>query len=259
MTPLPAAQHRPERTQVDKPPVGQTLFSRDSALGKYRAVFIGRSGWGALLTYEVVTAVCATLRGALGYALRNATYPWVFNAVGRQVLWGRNIGLRHPGKIRVGDRVVVDDHCLLDARGAGTEGMRIGNDVVVARSTILQCKAGPITIGDRCVIGSQCQLSSVSGIQLGRAVMLAGQCYVGGGRYQTEDPNVPIMDQGVYTKGPVVLEDGVWVGAGVIIQDGVRIGAGSVIGAGAVIREDVPPKTVVAAHQRLVLLPRIPS
>jgi len=65
-----------------------------------------------------------------------------------------------------------------------------------------------------------------------------------------------MMDQGLYSKGPVVIEDDVWLGAGVIVQDGVRIGKGSVVGAGAVVREDIPPFTIAALHQRLVLLPR---
>ena len=65
-----------------------------------------------------------------------------------------------------------------------------------------------------------------------------------------------MRDQGLYSKGPVIIEDDVWLGAGVIVQDGVRIGKGCVVGAGAVVREDLPAFTVAVPHQRLVMLPR---
>lgn len=246
-----------QTTSIEKTPVLESLFERGgSPAAKYQATFVGRPGWLALLGYEFATAVCGPMPGALGYALRAVAYRRLLRQSGRGALWGRSVSLRHPGNIAVGEHVVVDDGCLLDARGAGTAGLRIGDNVLIARDTIIQAKAGPIAIGDRCTIGSQCQLSSAGGIQIGAHVMIAGQCYIGGGRYHTDDPATPIMEQGLYSKGPVIIEDDVWIGAGVIVQDGVRIGKGSVIGAGAVIREDVPPMTIVAPHQKLVFLPR---
>jgi len=242
---------------VHKEVVLETLYAREaSSVTKYQSFFVGREGLGALVRFELIVMLCGPMPGALGFWLRKALYPRLLNRSGRGALWGRNISLRHPGQISVGDRVAIDDGCLLDAKGAGPEGIRIGNDVLIARDTIIQAKVGPIAIGDRCTIGSQCQLSSVSGIRLGSAVMMAGQCYIGGGRYHTDDPTKPIRDQGLYSKGPVVIEDDVWLGAGVIVQDGVRIGKGSVIGAGAVIREDVPAMTIAAPYQKLVFLPR---
>ncbi len=232
------------------------LYAREvSALEKYREVFVGRPGLGALLAFELITGLCGSVPGALGLWLRASTYRWMVRAVGGGVFWGRDIALRHPWRIAVGDRVVIDDHCLLDARGS-EEGIRIGNDVLIARDTIIQAKTGGITIGDGCTISSQCQLSSVGGIHIGRAALIAGQCYIGGGRYHTKDPATLIKDQGLYTKGPVVIGDDTWVGAGVVILDGVRIGRGSVIGAGAVVREDVPAFTIVVHHKRLLMFPR---
>ena len=245
------------RPTLRKPPVLETVFGREtSAIDKYRAVFVGRGGLGALLRFELITGIAGSMPGALGLWLRKISYPKLLARSGRGVVWGRHVTLRHPGRIFVGDRVAVDDHCLLDARGAGEEGIRIGDDTLIARDTIIQAKASWIRVGGRCVIGSQCQLSSAGGIEIGQAVMIAGQCYIGGGRYYTDDPAVPMRDQGAYAKGPVVIEDDVWIGAGVVVQDGVRIGRGSVIGAGMVVREDVPPMTIAVAHQRLVCLPR---
>ena len=246
-----------QERSIEKDSVIRKLSSEEqSALKKYQTFFLGSDSLGYMAKYELLTMLFGPLPGALGLFLRKQFYPGLFKHVGSGVAWGRNITLRHPGNIWIGDRVAIDDDCFLDAKGAGEAGVHIGSDVLVARSTIIQAKTGPIRIGDHCVIGSQCQFSSAGGIEFGQHVMLAGQSYIGGGRYRMEDLDTPMMEQGLYTKGPVVVEDDVWVGAGAIIQDGVHIGRGSVIGAGAVIREDVPAHTVVVPHQRLVMLPR---
>lgn len=169
---------------------------------------------------------------------------------------GRNVALRHPGKIDLGDRAAIDDNCLLDAKGAGEAGVKIGNDVVVARDTLIQGKTSWVEIGDKCIIGSQCQISSVSGVSLGDSVMLAGQCYIGGGRYHSESRDVPMAEQGLYSEGPVVIGSDVWLGAGVVVLDGVQIGRGCIVGAGAVIREDLPEYAVVSQHTRQAVMPR---
>lgn len=245
-----------ERTVIKDPVLDRVRRAETSPARAYAAFFVGRPGLVALGMFDLITGLFGPMPGAAGFWFRKLAYPRLFKRVGRSVAWGRDLALRHPGNITVGDRVGIDDRCLLDAKDAGAAGLRIGDDVLIARDTIIQSKGGWIRIGDQCVIGSQCQLSSVSGIELGHAVMVGGQCYLGGGRHHTDDPTVPMRDQGLYSKGPVVIEDDVWLGAGVIVQDGVRIGKGSVVGAGAVIREDVPPMTVVVPHQKLVLLPR---
>jgi acetyltransferase-like isoleucine patch superfamily enzyme len=242
-----AALTAPGTRELEKAAVVKLLSDEGASAGaKYQEVFVGRPGLAALLRYELAMGLAAPASGAAGYLLRKWTYGRLCGRVGPGVLWGRNVILRHPGAIRLGARVVIDDNCLLDARGGGPEGIGIGDDVLIARDTLIQAKTSWIAVGDRCVISSQCQLSSAGGISLGRAVLVAGQCYLGGGRYHTEDPTTPMMDQGLYTKGPLVIEDDVWIGAGVVVQDGVRIGRGSVVGSGAVVTRDVPAFAVVA-------------
>ena len=230
--------------------------SETSALKKYQNFFVGSSGLGALLKYELLTVFLGPLPGALGLLLRKQLFPSLCQQVGGGVVWGRNISLRHPGKITLGDRVAIDDHCLVDAKGGEKEGITIGNDVMIARSTIIQAKNGPISIGDHCSIGSQCQLSSVGGISLGTSVMMAGQCYIGGGRYHTVDRATPMMEQGLYSNGPVVIGNDVWIGSGVIVQDGVQIGNGCVIGSGTVVTENIPDFAIVIPNRKLLFLPR---
>jgi len=45
-----------------------------------------------------------------------------------------------------------------------------------------------------------------------------------------------------------VIEDDVFVGMEALILKGVTIGEGAVVGTGAVVMQDVPPRTVVAGN-----------
>lgn len=244
-----------EERAVPKEQVLQDIHSDTSALKRYGSFYVGSSDLASFIRYEIA-ALLSWMPGALGLALRKAFYPIIFRSLGTGAVWGRNIVLRHPNKINIGTRFAIDDNCLLDAKGGGEVGISIGDDVLIARSTLIQAKGGGITIGDHTTIGSQTHLASVGGITIGDNVLVSGQCYLGGGRYKTDDVTTPIVKQSLYSKGALVIEDDVWIGAGVLIQDGVHIGRGSVIGAGAVIREDVPEMTVVVPSQRLVMLPR---
>jgi maltose O-acetyltransferase len=43
---------------------------------------------------------------------------------------------------------------------------------------------------------------------------------------------------------PVIIEDDVWLGLRVTVLKGVRIGRGSVVGAGSVVTQDIPPRSL---------------
>lgn len=216
-----------------------------SALRKYQSFFVGHSGFGKLIGYELTMMLTAGMRGALGYQLRKTFFPRLFAAVGRGVVFGRALILRCPGRISLGDAVLIDDNCTLDARGDGeAASIHIGSRSLIARDTILVVKDGHIRIGENCSIGSQCFLGSVSGIEMGDHVLIAGQCFIGGGRYHTKLGAGPMVEQGLVTKGPVIIGNDVWIGAKVAVLDGVRIGDGAVIGAGAVVTGDVPENAI---------------
>ncbi len=235
------------------------VHSQDSALRKYQHFFVGTSNLWSLFRYELAQCLASPVPGALGFVLRKMLQIPLLGQTGRGVQIGRNVSVRHPGKIHIGDRSAIDDLCLLDARGIRGGEFRIGADVLIARGTVVASKTdkGTVDIGDHCVIGKNCGLISSGGIRIGKWVGLADTCYIGGGRYRTDRLDLPMIKQEPYTKGLIEIGDDCWIGTGVTVLDGVKIGRGSIIGAGAVIREDVPEYTMVAPHQRLVMLPRI--
>lgn len=248
--------HEREQILEKEPLLNRVNAGNRSALQRYQDLFVGSTSFGDLLAYEFVTMFVAPMPGALGLFLRQVFFPLAFQRVGKGSAFGRNITLRSPGRISIGERVVVDNDCMLDAKDSGEEGISIGDDVLIARETTLIGKGAPIEIGAKSSIGAKCWLTSTTGLHIGTSVLIAGQTSIGGGRYRTDDLSKPIKEQELYSHGPIVIEDDVWIGSAAVIQDGVTIGRGSVIGSGAVVREDIPPYTVAVPHHRLVMLPR---
>jgi acetyltransferase-like isoleucine patch superfamily enzyme len=216
---------------------------RLSARQKYASLVVGRPGLGALLAYELTVLVSQSVPGALGLALRKALYPRLLGACGRNVVFGQNVVLRHPHKIRLGNDVVVDDNCLLDAKGDENDGITIGNGVFLGRNTILSCKNGDIVLGDAANLGFNCEVFSASRVTIGANALFAAYCYIIGGDHDRSDAALPVSRQRRTSAG-VSVGDGVWMGAGAKVMDGVSIGADAIVGAGAVVREDVPARAV---------------
>ncbi|HEY7790831.1 MAG TPA: acyltransferase [Vicinamibacterales bacterium] len=206
---------------------------------KYASLVVGRPGWGALLRYELTVLLGQATPGALGLAIRKALYPGLLASCGRNVVFGQNVVLRHPNKIRIGGDVVIDDNCLVDAKGDGNAGIAIGRGVFIGRNTILSCKNGEMSIGDGANIGFNCEIFSASRVVVGPGALLAAYTYVIGGDHDFSDPHASVLSQSRRSQG-VVIGEGVWTGAGAKILDGVRVGDHAIVGAGAVVREDVP-------------------
>src|SRR5258705_8731425 len=120
MTGKPPREHDPRITIIQ-----QELFDETKSKGaKYRELFIGRAGLGALLGYEFVMIVASWVPGALGLVLRSRLYPMILGSVGRNVVFGVNVTVRHGHKIHIGHNVVIDDLCCLDAKGTDNQGIR---------------------------------------------------------------------------------------------------------------------------------------
>jgi acetyltransferase-like isoleucine patch superfamily enzyme len=230
-----------------KSPIGkaqeQLFAAGTSARQKYAALVVGQPGLGALLKYELVVMLAQARVGALGLVLRKALYPLLLGSCGRNVVFGQNVVLRHPHKIHIGSNVVVDDNCLLDAKGESNRGIRIGNGVFVGRNTILSCKNGDIELADGANIGFNCEVFSASRVRIGAGALMAAYSYVIGGDHDFSDPAASVLAQ-PRTSAGVEVGDGVWIGAGAKILDGVTIGDRAIVGAAAVVRESVPSLAV---------------
>ncbi len=221
----------------------QLFDRRTSAREKYAALVVGRPGLGALLKHELITLASQSTPGALGLVLRKTLYPSLLGSCGQNVVFGQNVVLRHPHKVRIGNNVVIDDNCLIDAKGDGNRGITIGNGVFIGRNTILSCKNGDIALDDRVNVGFNCEIFSASSVQIGADTLIAAYCYVIGGDHDFSDPSQPVLSQIRRSTG-VNIGAGAWLGAGAKILDGVSIGDRAIVGAGAVVRDSIPSAAV---------------
>ncbi|MBI2964257.1 MAG: acyltransferase [Deltaproteobacteria bacterium] len=212
----------------------------------YRDLVVGpEASWARLVYFEIATLLAGDLPGALGLGLRRILFRPLFGAIGRRVVLGRGLTLRCARDIRIGDDVWIDERCSLNAM-TGAGGIAIGNGSLVSRDTILISKGGPLRLGERVNLGARCLISSIGGVEIGDCALIAGGCYIGGGRYHMADRERSIASQGTYSEGPVAIGRDAWIGAHAVILDGVRVGRGAVVAAGAVVSKHVPDFAIVA-------------
>lgn len=245
---------QPTEFKVKKVSLNEQLYTGgESAFARYRQKTTGDVSLSSLLFYEFYTLFFARLGGAIGYLLRKWSARLLFRSTGSGLILGLGLVIRHPARITIENNVAIDDYVFLDASGNDNDGIKIGDGVIISRNCVIQGKTGSVVLQERVDIGCNCVLSSVSGITIGASTLIAGNCYIGGGRYFHEKLDLPIMDQGGYSRGPIIIGENSWIGAGATILDGVTVGKGAIIGAGSVVSKNVPDYAVVAGIPAKVL------
>ncbi len=229
---------------------------KKSKAQKYQELIIGKTGWGSLIKYELIMLICSTLPGVLGLFLRSKLYPMLLGSCGKGVVFGSNVVLRHPHKIHVGDDVVIDDNCLLDAKGVSNSGIKLGNGVFIGRNSILSCKDGDIVLEESVNMGFNCEIFSASEVVVGRKTMIAAYCYLIAGNYDTT-AGIPFADQDGFGSGVGVhIGEYAWLAADVKVLDEVTVGEHTVVGAGAVVNRSLPPNSLAAGIPAKVIRER---
>lgn len=217
--------------------------ARRSPATVYRELVWGAGSWPAFLWFELLTSLLGPMPGAAGLLLRRVLYRPLLGRLGRGCTIGRDVVIRHPRRISIGDGVVIDDGVVLDAKGPGG-GITIHDGVVLSRGVVLSCKGGPIVIGERANLAIGCVVHAGAEVRVGKYNLLAAHCYlVGVGNHGMDRTDIPMMAQPVVSRG-VSLGDDVWLGAKVVVLDGVTIGQGAVVGACSLVTRDIPPYAV---------------
>jgi acetyltransferase-like isoleucine patch superfamily enzyme len=226
--------------------IQKTLFAKDrSKISKYIDLFVGKKGFFNLLKYELIILLFQDMRGAIGIFFRNLFYPLLFKKVGRGVNFGRSVTIMHPHKITIEDNVVIDDYCVLDAKGLDNKGISIGKNIFIGRGTILSCKNGDIVLEKNVVMGFNCEIVSSSRVIVGENTLVSAYVYIIGGGHDYSRVDIPISEQEKPSYG-IKIEKNCWIGAGAMVFDGVSIGKDTIIGAGAVVSKDIPPFSIAA-------------
>jgi maltose O-acetyltransferase len=98
---------------------------------------------------------------------------------------------------------------------------------------------GGIVIGNHSVVNRDCTLDGRGGVEIGNNVSISPEAMVITAEHDVNSPTFA----GVQKK--VTIEDYVWIGIRAVILPGVTLGKGCVVAAGAVVRADVAPFSIV--------------
>lgn len=137
-----------------------------------------------------------------------------------------HVSLNLPSGIHIGEGVVIREHVWLNTKGRREDGEPV------------------LVIGDRAYIGRCVQINAWHKVIIEPEALISDRVYISDADHRFEDTKVPVMMQGDYFKGSVILGAGCWIGVGAVILPGVRVGRNAVVGANAVVTRNVPDCTI---------------
>lgn len=169
---------------------------------------------------------------------------------GGTLMIGRRVTITHPQMISCGYGFVIEDNAEL--HGLCRDGLTFGNNVTIGRGAQIRpsgyygrALGVGLVVGDNSNIGPSCFVGAFGGIRIGRDVMMATSVIILSEEHHYNDGGTTMKSQGAGGK-ETVIEDDVWLGARSTIIGGSHIGKGAVVAAGAVVKGEVAPFSVVA-------------
>jgi acetyltransferase-like isoleucine patch superfamily enzyme len=209
---------------------------------------------GSILSFAASRGAAA-LRGAL-------VRPFLARGSGSPVFIGARVRLRTRGRIRLGKGATLGEGVLI--QGLSRRGVDIGPGASIGAHTIIMPTSVMRNLGEGCSIGANSGIGQYSfigcggGVTIGRDVIMGQYVSFHTENHLHADLDRPILAQGV-RRAPVVIEDDCWVGVKATFLSGARVGRGSIVAAGAVVRGDVPPYSIVAGVPAKIIGTRQPE
>ncbi len=119
-------------------------------------------------------------------------------------------------------------------------GAKVGSGVSIARKARF-FNSPNIQIGNNTAI-EDCFLQAWAAISIGNNVIINEDAKLLTGNHNLHTPNF----EGKLL--PITIEDYAWIATSAIVLGGVTVGRGAVVGAGAIVRENVPPLGIVIGN-----------
>jgi acetyltransferase-like isoleucine patch superfamily enzyme len=170
-------------------------------------------------------------------------------------------------RIKVGTNLRIISRPIINIRGRCT--ITIGNNVLLNSRNrgyfaaihspvklFVDSDGASITIGSNTRIHGS-SIHAYESIKIGNNCLIAGNTLIVDSDGHDPFPD-EITDRLVTRKEgkPVSIGDNVWIGANCTILKGVNIGEGSIIGAGAVVRQSIPPYSVAIGNPAVIVKKR---
>lgn len=198
--------------------------------------------------------------GRLWCLLRGFYYRLFFKKCGGYLFVGKRCKIKHAHKISTGRTITIGDNVEINA--LSVNGIKMGNNVSIHRNTIIECTGVIRQLGEGLVIGNNVGMAQNCFIQVRGTVVIGNDVMFGPGvsifseDHGFADADQLMLDQEVSRKG-VIIGNNVWLGTRAIILDGVTIGDGSIVAAGSIVKNSVPPYSIVAGVPGKVIRSRV--
>ena len=109
-----------------------------------------------------------------------------------------------------------------------------------------------LVIEDGTIIGHFAHVYATNSIYIEKKVLIADKVYISDNLHGYENHELPIMEQPIVQKEPVIIGEGSWIGENVCII-GASVGKHCVIGANAVVTKNIPDYCVAVGSPAKVI------
>ena len=179
---------------------------------------------------------------------------------GRFLFLGSHVAFHHSHLLSLGKSVVIEDYVTIDA--LSKNGVQIGDNVKIARFSIIECTGvirnvgEGVSIGSNSAVGAYSYLGGQGGLRIGENVIMGPRVNFHSENHNYEDMATPIRLQGETREG-IIVEDDCWVGAGTIFLDGSYLEKGCVVAAGCVVNKHFPAYSILGGVPAKIIRSRI--
>jgi acetyltransferase-like isoleucine patch superfamily enzyme len=149
--------------------------------------------------------------------------------------------LRHPEVVTEG-MVFLGRNVEVEGR-SGFGRVVLGRWVHLGDGTALRAHEGTLRIGDKVVFGRHNTVNCYLDVEIGTKTLIADWVHITDFDHRFDDLDVPIKDQGI-VKSPVRIGPDCWIGVKVTVLRGAVVGRGCVLAAHAVVRGEIPERSV---------------
>ncbi len=168
--------------------------------------------------------------------------------VHKKIFLGKSVTILNKSNFRFGQNVTIESYTILD--GYASEKIVLGDNVKIGMFSKLLSTSHLATygkglkMGNNSAIGDYTHFGAPGGIEIGNDVIMGSYISFHSENHNFSNTNKLIREQGVSHLG-ITLGNNIWVGAKVTFLDGCKIGDNSVVAAGAVVKGQFPPNSVI--------------
>ena len=209
---------------------------------KYVILVTGERSLSRFLWQGLILTLFSGFPTVVGSVLRGYVYRKLLGHVGSSCFIEKNVRMRAPQRVFLGDRVFIGEGSYIDASPPGSE-IQIKNDASISQGVVIRASGGKVVINEMVNVGTRSIIFGPGGVEIGKNSLIAQNVELMSGLHAFKDPSTPIRFQGGEAEKILIGED-VWLGGHVIVLPGVTIGRGSVIGSGAVVTKDIPTYSI---------------